>query len=318
MKSSYAIGVDLGGTNLRVGVVRSDGKVEAQAEIPIGQDKSPKRIVNLIGEHVSVMQKKASFPIVGCGCGIPGIVNSGDGVVYSSPNFPEWKNVEILKLLKKEIGSPVIIDNDANMFALAELLYGAGKGHKNLIMLTLGSGIGGGIVIDGKIFHGDMGFAGEVGHIVVEPDGVPCGCGSIGCWEQYAASKAFIHIIRRLPKKEEDGLLAIVDGDLERLTPEFVADLAQSGNQSARELWKIFGRYVGIGIASIINTLGITTIVMGGGIARSWDLFIDSTRAEIVSRTYKKNTEHLKLLKTSLGEFTGIVGAASAALSPPL
>ena len=318
MNKSYAIGVDLGATNLRVGVVGSDGKIEAQAAVPIGSDKSAGRIAALIGEHVWVMQEQVSLPVAGCGCGIPGIVDQERGIVYSSPNFPQWKDVEILKLLKKDIQIPVIIDNDANMFALAELLYGAGKGRKNLILLTLGSGIGGGIVIDGKIFHGDRGFAGEVGHIVVEPDGVPCGCGSMGCLEQYAASRAFVHLVKRLPKKEKDSIQGRVGQDPERLTALFVADIANEGDPAAKELWRFFGRYLGIGIASLINTLGITTIIIGGGIARSWDLFIDATRAEIVSRTYKKNAENLKLLKTSLGEFTGIVGAASAALSPPL
>lgn len=300
MKTKFAIGIDLGGTNLRVGLVRSDGKIEVQKSVPVGKDKSAKRVAALIGEQVVSMAKQASTEPIGCGCGIPGIVNAQKGIVYSSPNFPAWKNIDFLKLLKEKISLPLIIDNDANMFALAELLYGAGRGHKNLVVLTLGSGIGGGIVIDGKVFHGDRGFAGEVGHIVVEPEGVPCGCGSHGCFEQYAASRAFINMAKKKPI------------DSKQLKPELMAKLARQGDKTAKEMWKIFGSYLGIGIASLINALGITTIVMGGGITKSWDLFIGATRAEISRRTYKKNVEHLKLLKASLSESTGIVGAASA------
>lgn len=312
MNNQYAIGVDLGGTNLRVGVIREDGHVEAEAAIPVGTEKSADRIAGLIGEHVAVMQQQVAKSMTGCGLGIPGIVDSERGIIFSSPNFREWQDVEMLRLLRKTIELPMVIDNDANMFALAELLYGAGKGHKNLIMLTLGSGIGGGIVIDGKVFHGDRGFAGEVGHIVVEPDGVPCGCQGHGCWEQYAAGCAFTHLVHRLPKHEREAVLAEVYGDANQLSPELIARLAGQGNTIARELWRSYGRYLGIGIASLINVLGITTIVIGGGIARSWDHFIDATRAEIASRTYRKNVQHLKLLPASLGDNTGIVGAASA------
>lgn len=312
MKKDHAIGVDLGGTNLRVGIVANDGHVELSASVPVGPDKSAERVAALIAEQVSFIQVKTKNEIAGCGLGIPGIIDADEGVVYSSPNFPLWNDTPIKKLLTKRIKVPLVIDNDANMFALAELLFGAGRGHKNLIMLTLGSGIGGGIIIDGKVFHGDSGFAGEVGHIVVEPEGVPCGCGSHGCWEQYAASRAFSNLVERIPKGERDGLLALAEGDPAALTPLFMAGLAESGNMTAIDMWRLYGKYLGIGIASLINALGITTIVIGGGIARSQHLFIDAVRAEIANRTYKKNVEHLKLLSASLGEDTAIVGAASA------
>ena len=312
MNAQYAIGVDLGGTNLRVGVVRNDGNVEARIAMPVGRDKSAPRIAELISEQVMVIQQQISVDIIGCGCGIPGIVNGNTGMVFSSPHFPEWQDVEILKLLEKRISLPLVIDNDANMFAVGELLYGAGKGHKNFIMLTLGSGIGGGIIINEKIFRGDRGFAGEVGHIIVEPDGVACGCGSHGCLEQYAASHAFTHLVHRLSKHERDSILTATQGDASLLTPEMVARFASEEKKIAKELWRTFGRYLGIGIASLINVLGITTIVIGGGITKSWELFIDATRAEIESRSFRKNAEQLRLLQASLGESTGIVGAASA------
>ena len=312
MKTSYAIGVDLGGTNLKIGIVSGEGRVESHASVPVGADKSAEKIAALMGEQVSIVQSKTNNELAGCGCGIPGIINMEDGIVYSSPNFPSWKDTPISRLLSSKIKIPLVIDNDANMFALAELLYGAGRGHKNLITLTLGSGIGGGIIIDGKVFHGDIGFAGEVGHIIVEPDGAPCGCGSHGCWELYAASRSFANLVHRLPKPEKDGLLALVNNDMSQLTPKFMAELAKSGNTTAVDMWRSYGKYLGIGIASLINTLGITTIVIGGGIARASDLFIDATRAEIITRTYKKNAELLKILGASLKEHTAIVGAASA------
>ncbi len=310
MSSSLAIGVDVGGTNIRAGLVGSDGAVLKLVTVPV-TNRSAEAVVEAICGHVESLAKHASQPLAGCGCGIPGIVNSEEGIVYSSPNYPDWRDVPILKMLRSKIALPLSIDNDANMFAFAELLFGAGKGRRNMVALTLGSGIGGGIIIDGKLFRGDRGFAGEVGHITVEPDGVACACGNRGCWEQYAASRAFTHFVHRLPLREKEGILALASGDAAALTPEFVAELAGSQNATAKDLWRFFGRYLGIGIASLVNVLGITTIVIGGGIARSWNLFIDAAKAEVEGRTYARNAKHLKLLKASLGDNTSVVGAAS-------
>lgn len=312
MGKNYAVGIDLGGTNLRVGIVGSDGRVKKSLFSEIGKDKSVEAVLKLISSKINELKSLIKVRLVGCGCGIPGIIDQKRGFLYSSPNLPLWVNLPILSLLEKKIKMKVVADNDVNMFALAELIYGAGKGKENLIAVTLGSGIGGGLIIDGKIFHGDHGFAGEVGHMIVEPDGAKCLCGGRGCWEQYAASNAFRNLIDHLPRDAYRRIVSLAGEDLSTLTPLFMSKLAGDGNQDAKALWDLFGRYLGIGIASLVNILGISTVVIGGGITDSWDLFINETLSEISKRTYKETYGRLQLVKSSLGGETGIVGAASA------
>lgn len=313
-KGEWAIGIDLGATNLRGGIVDRAGRVVARDAMPLGGDKSPAAVIARISGLVQSLRRQTSGVVRAVGCGVPGIVGDQDGVVFSSPNLPEWKDVPVRDLLAKTIGLPVVVDNDANFAALGEARFGAGRGHHNMVLLTLGSGIGGGIILDGKIFHGDEGFAGEVGHIVVEPDGVLCGCGNRGCWERYAASQAFRVFAERLPAEERRALHAASGTTLEGLTPELMARLADAGNACAVELWRQFGTHLGIGIATILNVLGVTTFIIGGGIARSFDRFIGAARESVLAHTYAHHEKKLVLIQAALGDDAGIIGAAVAAL----
>ncbi|MFH0800698.1 MAG: ROK family protein [Pseudomonadota bacterium] len=315
MKEGFAIGIDLGGTNLKVGVVDSSGRVAVSRSVPVGQDRSARGIVAQIIEEAARLRREAPGPVIALGCGVPGIVDFEKGIVYSSPNLPEWGDVPVRELLLKGTGLPVALDNDANMYALGECRFGAGRGHRNMVLLTLGTGIGGGIVLNGEVFHGDDGFAGEVGHLVVEPEGISCGCGGRGCWERYAASRGFQVHAERLEKKEREALLAAAGTDLAGLTPELMAKLAGSGNKIAIELWGTLGRYLGIGIATLLNILGVYTFVVGGGIARSMDLFAGSAKREALAHTYPRHEASLSIIRAALGDNAGIVGAATEALA---
>lgn len=313
--SKYAIGIDVGATNLKLGIVGASGDVIAHKLVPLGEKKSPGEIVSLIAGQSKELAGRSPKGPIAAGCGIPGIVDFESGIIIQSPNLPQWRDVPARDEIAKALGLPTIVDNDANIYALGEQRMGAGRGHNNLVLLTLGTGIGGGLILDGDIFHGDVGFAGEVGHIVVERDGVPCGCGGRGCLERYAASHGFATHASRLSKKERERLLAEAGVDIEGLSAQLVARLAGQGNGIAGRLWKEFGLYLGVGIATLINILGVTTFVIGGGIAKSWDLFIGPARDEIARHTYARNCEALTLVPAALGDNAGVIGAALEAIS---
>lgn len=283
-----AIGIDLGGTNLMSGAVTAEGNVLAARETRVG-DKSLQAIIDLLVREIDFFSREAHGDICGVGLGIPGIVDPQAGIVHQSPHFPDFVNINIRERLQQRVALPLHIDNDVNMFALGEARYGAGKGIPHFVMMTLGTGIGGGIFLDGELVHGERGFAGEIGHIIVEPQGRQCGCGGRGCLELYAASAAF-------------------DGE----SPEKMAELAHAGDAKAVERWNAFGRYLGLGIITTMNVLGITTFIIGGGIADAFDLFAPAVQREAQQRTYAKYAETFRLFQAKLRRVGGIIGAGGA------
>lgn len=315
MANYYAIGVDVGGTNLRAGVVDEAGRVVLRSRASTGERRSAGEVVDRIAALVGELSDKFDSKILAVGCGVPGIVDADAGVVHRSPNFPEWTEVPVRGEISARLALPIVIDNDANMHALGEALCGAGRGHRSMIMLTLGSGIGGGIFLDGRIFRGDDGFAGEVGHIVVEPEGLPCGCGGRGCWELYAASRAFKVLAERLSAEERRALLSSSGVGIEALSPEIMAELAAKGEPIALAMWESYGRALGLGIASLLNALGVETFVIGGGISNSYELFVDAARRSALEHTYAWHSKHLNLKRAALGDDGGITGAALSALA---
>jgi len=217
--------------------------------------------------------------------------------------------------ISERVGLPVVIDNDANFYALGECWVGAGREYRNMILLTLGTGIGGGIIIADTIFHGDVGFAGEVGHMTIEMSGEECDLGWKGDWENYAASRAFSTLVKLLGDGERNSFLKVNSLDPKNLTPELMAKLAGDGDETALKLWGMFGESLGTGIASLINILGITTFVIGGGIAESWELFIQGTRKGIADHTYQENIDRLILERAELKDSAGIIGSAYGAFT---
>lgn len=262
------IGIDIGGTNIRLGVVTHEGKILARKKIAVGSKKSPEEIIALLESLVKSIGRKETVKAVGLG--VPGIVSAREGIVYSSPHYPLWKNFSLARRLSRKLKMPVVMDNDANMIARGELWKGAGKNWKHFLMITLGTGIGGALVTNGEMFTGTRGFAGEMGHMNVEPDGLPCGCGSKGCWE------------------------TIVSG---------------SGTKN----FDTFARYLGIGLASLVNVTGIEKIVLGGGVMGSADLFLEKAKAELKNRIYAKTFEGIEIVPAELGDDAGILGSARMA-----
>jgi glucokinase len=248
------IGIDLGGTNIRGGLWNGSQQIVHRIEQESQSRRPPGELVQDILAMIQELQDRAEGDIGGIGIGVPGIVDTDEGIVFASPHFPQWKEFPIREELQRELKSPLFIDNDANCAALGEWLCGAGQGKDNIICLTLGTGIGGGIIINGDVYHGERGFAAELGHIVIDADGPICNCGGRGCWELYASASGL------------------------RRSPTILAEAAGRGDELSLQTWRRFGYYLGLGIASVVNVLGIHTVVIGGRVSQSWDFFIVMTR----------------------------------------
>lgn len=315
-EKKLAIGIDVGGTNIRAAVVDEEGNILKNLRELVGDRRSPEAICNLLGSFIQKIG--AQYPksqIGGVGIGVPGIVSSSEKMVYSSPHFPDWKNFELGSRLAQKILLPLIMDNDAHMIALGEGWLGAGRGVPHFLMVALGTGVGGALVVDSHIFGGTRGFAGEFGHMVVEAEGPVCACGSRGCWETFVSATGLTRMLQEDLILDElpglDSLFSLLEKDSSQIVLG-LASKAHEGNTEALALWDRMGYYLGIGLASLVNVTGIQNIVLGGGISRSADLFLRQTNEELAQRTYQKTAEGVQIKCAQLGDDAGLVGAAHA------
>jgi len=249
------------------------------------------------------------------GIGAPGIVDFERGVIVKSPHYSDWKGFPLKTDLSKAAGLPVILDNDGNMIARGEGWQGAGKGLKNFVMMTLGTGIGGGIVINGEVFHGDLGFAGEIGHIVINFNGKVCECGGRGCWENIVSSEGVRYLMSKSDDPNKEKFLEQFNGEVDKVSAKKLHAMAEDGDIFASGIWRNFGAYLGAGIASLVNVLGINTFIIGGGLSSAWNFFIAEAKREIPKRTYKETAALIDLKRAALGEAAGIIGAAKQAIT---
>jgi glucokinase len=284
----FAIGVDLGGTNLRVAAVDSNGKIlekiTLDTEVARGRDHVIDEMCIAVRE-LSARHRDAGN-LAGIGIGVPGIIDMQTGMLRESPNLPGWHDYPVRNEIERRLGTPVILENDANAAALGEKWLGAAKTVADMCMVTLGTGVGGGIVINGKIWHGMSGMAGELGHINVEPEGVPCGCGSHGCIEQYASATA----IKRM------AIEAIANGKAPELAramnenPEFSAkvvfQMALQGDDAACQIFYNVGRWLGLLFGDLVNIFNFPMYVIGGGVANAWEAFAPAMFEELLVRSY--------------------------------
>jgi glucokinase len=240
------------------------------------------------------------------GAAVPAIVNSRDGIVLRSPNLPALNGFEFAAYFRDKLGIPVVLENDANSAAVGENWKGASRGIENSVCVTLGTGVGGGIIIDGKLLRGVDGTAGEIGHIAVEPEGHPCGCGSKGCVEQYSSAMAIKRLAVELRNRFPDSSLS-AEGDI---TPLKVYEAGCTGDELSLEVFRVFATYLGIALGGLVNVLNPQAIVIGGGVSAGWELFIDHLRAEISRRAFPHPAERVRLMRSELGDDAGIVGAA--------
>jgi glucokinase len=282
----FSIGVDLGGTNLRIAAVSTEG--DLLEKVTLASKAAPTRD-QVIDQMCSAIQGlsakyKATGNLLGVGIGVPGLIDMPTGTIRKSVNLTGWENFPVRAEIERRLNARVVLDNDARVAALGEQWQGAGRGVSNMAMITLGTGIGGAIVLGGKIWYGMNGMAGEFGHVTLEPEGVPCGCGNRGCAEQYASASAIMRMARELIARGEAPSLAAASSE-----PHFGAhsiyDFAMQGDKPARRIFQTFGRFLGLMLAGAVNILNLDMYVIGGGVASAWDAFAPNMFEELRQRS---------------------------------
>ena len=312
----HSIGIDLGGTDIKAGLVSATGELSCQVVLPTHVDAGPKAVASRIAkatrEVLAKAEEQRTTDIIGIGLGAPGLIIAETGVVHFSPNFPGWTDIPLVDDVKKALGIqslPVFMDNDVNAMTLGELRHGAGVGYQSIVALTLGTGVGGGVVIDGQVYHGSRNTAGELGHTVVEPNGRYCGCGNQGCLEAYAGAK---NIVERTQEKIAAGSNTKLTSEL---TPKRIAAAAHAGDSLAVEIFAETGVYIGIALTSIAHVLNPEVAIIGGGIAEAGEnLLFEPIRNEFTRRAMDI-PGMMKVVPATLGNRAGIVGAAMLAFS---
>jgi glucokinase len=297
--NAYSIGVDLGGTNLRAAAIDSEGRLLERVAVRVEQHGGRDSIINNIVTAIhGVRGRVGSDGLHGVGIGVPGFIDIETGVVRKAANLPDLDGFPVRDAIQQMLGTPIILENDANAAALGEQWMGAGKDVKNLVLITLGTGIGGGVIIDGKILHGFVGMAGELGHMTVIPDGNPCGCGNYGCLEKHASASAITAMGR---------LLHLGDNDL---TSADVYEMALAGDQRAVSIFQSMGRALGIGVANLINIFNFPLYLLSGGPLPAWDMFAPTMIAELRKRSFVFVTTNTRVERAILGADAGLFGAA--------
>lgn len=296
--ATYSIGVDLGGTNLRVAAISDTGRVLDKVSIPAVYTAGPEHVISDIVTIISTIRSRiGSSGLQGVGIGVPGFIDIPKGVVVGSANLPGFQGFPVRDEIQRFLGTHIVLENDANAAALGEMWIGAGKDVKDLILITLGTGIGGGIVVDGRVLHGHMGMAGEIGHMTVYADGNPCGCGNCGCLEKHASATAIAAMGRMMHF-----------GDT--ITAEGVYELALEGNERAQLIFKSMGRALGIAIANLINLFNFPLYLLTGGPLPAWDMFAPAMFDEIRTRSFTFGRDGTRIEKALLGADAGLYGAA--------
>lgn len=307
------LAVDIGGTKLAAGVVDADGKMLERGEVPTlaheGLEPVLERIVGL-GRDLLARAAAQKEPVQRIGIGCAGPVDLKAGKVFNPPNLPGWSEVSLVRHIESALGLPAVLENDANAAALGEFRYGAGRGARSLVYFTVSTGIGGGIILDGKVWHGLKDAAGEVGHMTVCPDGPVCGCGNRGCLEAMASGPS---IARRAREAVAAGRPTRLR-EVPMVTSADVVRLAQEGDAVAREVWDAAVKYLGIGVAAVITILAPERVVLGGGVTRAGDFLFEPLRAEVRRRVKLVPVESVLILPAALGPDVGILGAAAVAM----
>jgi glucokinase len=313
-KQQFVFAADLGGTHLRVAAVDRDGKIYCRQTQPTPKTHKPDEIVRALIEGARECEREVARlggRIAAGAIAVPGTVNAAEGFVVKAPNVPSLNGFHLAASLASEFRWPVILENDANAAALGELWRGAGQGHSSLICVTLGTGVGGGIILEGKLWRGVDGSAGELGHVAVEPFAeVPCGCGSHGCLEVYASATAIVRMTREAKPRFPSSILQ----NLEGLTSQKIYQAGKQGDALAIEVFRQMGVYLGIGLASLINLLNPEVIVIGGGLANGWALFEKDMRRQVKERAFSVPAQRAQIVRAQCGDDAGLLGAGKLAL----
>ena len=312
MSRDLVIGVDLGGTNVNSAVVDDGGRITHRAWQSISGSRTAADVIDRLVACVEMtMDSCGRDRVAGVGVGTPGLIPEGTGTVVYAPNVPEWVDLPLESILRERLGLPVTIENDANAAAIGEHWVGGAAGKSNVVCITLGTGVGGAIIMNDEVWRGSNGAGGEIGHMTVVENGRLCGCGAPGCLEAYASATAIAEQARELLRDGGKSVLTeMADGEPERIDAAMVAEAAGRGDELAREVMHRSATLLGTAVSSLTNLLNPELFVIGGGVSNAGDLIFDPVRAEVARRAYKWSAGILGIVPAELGDDAGIIGAA--------
>ena len=314
-KRRSVLAVDLGGTKIITAVILSTGEIICRKYSLTLADEGTRPVINKLSSAVAETMAQAQLKtsdIAGIGIAAAGILDIDRGIVTTSPNLPHWHNVPLRDILADRLGIVTYLINDANAAALGEHRFGAGIGFDNIIYLTVSTGIGGGIIIDGELYSGADGCAGELGHMTIEANGPQCHCGNFGCLEAMASGWAVAkEAMMRINRGERSSIIELVDGRLENITAETVAMAARRGDQLACDIVAKAANYLGIGLANLVNIFNPELIIIGGGLSKMGDMLLKPARKVLKERAFRLPARTVHIVRARLGSNAGIVGAAA-------
>lgn len=299
MAEKFIIGIDLGGTNLKIGLLDLKYKLRDKKVLSTKRFFKKESLIQAIVDSVYKIIKDNNLnktDILGIGLGLPGPVDVKRGIVHFFPNIPGWKEVNFKSILEKKLKLPIFLDNDANLMSLAESKLGAARGLMNVICLTLGTGVGGGIIIDGTLYRGSSFAAGEIGHVPINEKGPTCNCGGMGCLEAYIGNQRIVKEARRLFRRG--------------ISLEDLSHLAKKQNKMAIKIWSEVGRRLGVALVGVVNLLNPDGIVIGGGVAGAGKVLFDKIRETILKRAMSVQAKQVRIYRAKLGGDAGLMGAA--------
>lgn len=313
--STYGIGVDIGGTGIKVGIVKDNGKIISKTSFPTAVQNGANEIIDELGRAIQKLVADSDIDerdILGVGVGCPGAISSASGIVDYANNL-NWKNVHLGENLGAMIGKPIKVSNDANVAALGEAIFGVGRTYKDTIFITLGTGVGGGIVINRELYEGNESKGAEIGHTVIVVDGEPCTCGRRGCMEAYSSATALIRETKRAMEKDKNSLMwDFVGGDINAVDGRTSFESAKKGDKSAAEVVDNYVKYLSEGMLNFANIFRPQAIILGGGVCAQGEYLIDKLRNYCKNQKWGyTGTPAFEVLVASLGNDAGIIGAAA-------
>lgn len=311
--ASLYLGIDLGGTDTKYGLIDSNGRVVRSAKNPTHSEEGYEAVLDRIARNAKdLMSGHGKITAVGMGC--PGPLDSRKGIVYETPNLPGWENVPVQAILESKLDMPVTLNNDANAAAFGEFWVGAGSHTESMILFTLGTGVGGGIVLDGELYDGPDTTAGELGHMIINFDGPVCGCGNKGCIEAYASATAIRREVKEALEAGVETSIEIPDGAEDDFGAKVVYDAAVKGDKFAIELYEKVGFYLGVAAGSIVNIFNPEMIAYGGGLSNAGNFIFEPLKRTMKEMAFKKPAERCIITQAKLGNDAGIIGAAGLAM----
>lgn len=314
--NALAVGVDLGGTTVKTGLVSRSGEIKYHNKLDSKGYQGPDKVIQQIALSIEdAIGHAGSASVLGIGIGAPGVVDN-DGFVKAPPNLLHWDSIPLAKQLQKQFESLTIsVENDANCAAIAELKFGAGQEHADFLFVIWGTGIGGGVILDRKLYRGPSGGAGEVGHVSIDYNGPVCGCGARGCVEAYIGQKYLSQrTVEKVKGQPSSLILKLVDGDYSKIEPIFISQAAKAGDQLARSILNEAGTLLGVALGGVMNTMDLRVSIVGGGVSAAGDFVINAAEASVRAHVLKPLRDDIRVIQSTLGNEAGILGAAGLVL----